>query len=223
MTEETSNTEVAKSSKKVIEVLEVQMTDGRVVTFPGKRKVQKETLIDASLTLASDREGEYGLCLDEGAVSIRMDFRNGETRTIPLPLSLLLQFAGHGAEQKFGDELASPADKPLSEADMVIAVDDLNAVIQSGKWGKGRATGGGSVSGASVVVQAICEATGKDLVTVKAYLQKKLDSDSDLTRRALYDSFRVAGTKTGEIIARIEAAELAKKAKVNADDELALI
>ena len=52
------------------------------------------------------------------------------------------------------------------------------------------------------------------------YLQKKLDSDKDLTRRALYDSFRVAGTKTGIIIKRLEEAKLAKTAKVDADAEL---
>ena len=217
MTEETSNTEV--KAKKVTEVAEVTMTDGRVVSFPGKRKVQKDVIIDENQVVLKDSS----IKILEGAVSIRMDFRNGDTRTYSPPLSLLLQFAGHGIAQKYGDELASPADKPLSEADMVIAVDDLDATIQSGKWGKGRASGGGSVSGASVVIQAICEATGKDLTTVKAYLQKKIDSDPDLTRKALYDSFRVAGTKTGEIIARIEAAALAKNARVNADEELTLI
>lgn len=217
MTEEIN---AESTAKKVTAVVDVTMTDGRVVAFPGKRKVQKEALLDTS-KFYTDAGG--ALTVEDGAVSIRMDFRNGETRTIPLPLSLLLDFAGHGGLQKFGDELASPADKPMSEADMVIAIDDLNAVIQSGKWGKGRATGGGSVSGASIVVQAICEATGKDLATVKAYLQKKLDSDPDLTRKALYDSFRVAGTKTGEIIARIEAANLQKNAKVDADAELASI
>ena len=56
---------------------------------------------------------------------------------------------------------------------------------------------------------------------VKAYLQKKLDGDAALTRRALYDSFRVAGTKTGVIIKRMEEAKLAKTAKVDADAELA--
>jgi hypothetical protein len=66
------------------------------------------------------------------------------------------------------------------------------------------------------------EATGKDVATVKAYLQKKLDADSALTRRALYDSFRVAGTKTGVIIKRMEDAKLAKVAKVDADAELAM-
>jgi len=206
-------------TKSKTEYQEVTLTDGRKVSFPGKRKVSKETLIDANLITV---EGD-AMQLQAGAVSIRMDFRNGETRTIPLPLSLLAQFAGHGAEQKFGDELATTADKPLSEEDMVLAIDDLSAQIAAGNWGKARASGGGGVSGASVVVQAICEATGKDLATVKNYLQKKLDSDPALSRRALYDSFRVAGTKTGEIVARLEAAKTAKTAKVDADAELALV
>jgi len=199
------------------EYTKVLMKDGREVVFAGKRKVNKETLIDEGKI-----EVEGGVMqLTEGAVSIRMDFRNGDTRTYPLPLSLLAQFAGHGGEQKFGDELASPADKPLSEEDMVIAVDDLNSEIQKGNWGKGRAAGGGGVSGASVVVQAIMEATGKDLATVKAYLDKKIAATEGLTRRALYDSFRVKGTKTGVIIERIEAEKLAKTAKVDADAALA--
>ena len=192
------------------------MSDGRVVQFAGKRKVLKETLLDESkIEVAGDV-----IQLSAGAISVRMDFRNGTSRVIALPLSLLAQFAGHGAEQKFGDELASPADKPMTEEDMVLAIDDLNHEIQQGKWGKGRAAGGGGVSGASVVVRAIMEATGKDEATVKAYLQKKLDGDTALTRRALYDSFRVAGTKTGIIIKRMEDEKLAKTAKVDADAEL---
>ena len=205
------------TSKSKTEYTQVQMTDGRTVQFAGKRKVNKETVIDANLIAV---EGDV-MQIQVGAISVRMDFRNGDTRTLPLPLSLLAQFAGHGGEQKFGDELATTADKPLSEDDMVIAIDDLNALIQAGKWGAGRASGGGGVSGASVVVQAIMEATGKDQVTVKAFLQKKLDADKDLSRRALYDSFRVAGTKTGVIIKRLEEAKLAKTAKVDADAELA--
>jgi hypothetical protein len=204
-----------ETKKSATEYTDVTLTDGRVVKFPGKQKVSKEVLIDDTLI--------DGGTFAEGAVAIRMDFRNGDTRTIPVPLSLLARFAGHGASQKFGDELATTADKPLSEEDMVLAIDDLAAQIAAGNWGKTRASGGGGVSGASVVVQAICEATGKDLATVKAYLQKKLDSDPALSRRALYDSFRVAGTKTGEIVARLEAAKTAKTAKVDADAELALM
>lgn len=211
-----SDEQVVATPKSKTEYTPVTMSDGRVVQFAGKRKVLKETLIDESKIAI---EGDV-IQLQAGAISIRMDFRNGASRTYPLPLSLLAQFAGHGGEQKFGDELASPADKPMSEEDMVIATDDLNHEIQQGKWGKGRASGGGGVSGASVVVRAIMEATGKDEATVKAYLQKKLDSDPALTRRALYDSFRVAGTKTGVIIKRLEEEKLAKTAKVDADAEL---
>lgn len=211
------NDEVKVPAKKTTEYLEVAMTDGRKVSFAGKRKVVKETVLDESKIVV---EGDV-MQVQAGAISIRMDFRNGETRLMPLPLSLLARFAGHGAEQKYGDELATTADKPLTEEDMVLAIDDLNAQIQAGKWGAGRASsGGGGVSGASIVVQAICQATGKDLATVKAYLQKKLDVDEGLTRRALYDSFRVAGTKTGIIIKALEEAKLAKTAKVDADEAL---
>jgi len=213
-----SDEQVVETSKKSkTEVLSVTMGDGRVVGFAGKRKVNKETLIDESKITVDGNLVQ----LEAGAISIRMDFRNGETRTYALPLSLLARFAGHGAEQKYGDELASPADKPLSEDDMVLATDDLDARIQSGEWGRGRAEGGGGVSGASIVVKAIMEVTGKDIATVKAFLQKKLDGDKELSRRALYDSFRVRGTKTGEVIARLEEEKRSKEAVLNADDAVA--
>lgn len=201
-------------AKPKTEVLAVTMTDGRVVNFAGKRKLNKETVIDASKVEIDEAAGI--LQLSAGAVSIRMDFRNGDTRLIPLPLSLLAQFAGHGGEQKFGDNLASPADKPLSEEDMVIATDELAGEIAKGKWGKGRAEGGGAVSGASIVVKAIMEVSGKSIEVVKAFLEKKLAADANLTRRALYDSFRVAGTPTGIVIKRMEEEKLAKTAKVDA-------
>lgn len=209
-------TQEAVATKSKTEYTKVTLTDGREVQFAGKRKVNKETLIDESLIVV---DGDV-MQISAGAISVRMDFRNGDTRTYPIPLSLLAKFTGHGGEQKFGDELATTADKPLSEDDMVLAVDALYSEIEKGSWGKGRAAGGGGVSGASIVVQAICEATGKDLATVKAYLEKKLAADPDLTRRALYDSFRVATTKTGQIIKRLEEAKLAKTAKVDADAEL---
>jgi len=214
-----NNTAAATPARPKTEYLEVTMEDGRKVSFAGKRKLNKETLIDDT-KVETDESGNV-MQISAGAVSIRMDFRNGATRTFPVPLGMLLKFAGHGAEQKYGDELASPASNPLSEEDMVLAVEDLDKEIQAGNWGKGRAAGGGGVSGASVVVQAIMEATGKDLATVKDYLDKKIASTEGLTRRALYDSFRVAGTKTGIIIKRIEDEKLAKTAKVDADAALA--
>lgn len=211
-----SEEQATPAAKSKTEYTTVKMSDGREATFAGKRKVNKETVIDDSKIII---EGDV-MQIQSGAVSVRMDFRNGDTRLIPLPLSLLARFAGHGGEQKFGDELATTADKPLSEEDMVIAIDDLNTEIQQGKWGRGRAAGGGGVSGASIVVQAIMEATGKDLATVKAYLDKKIASTEGLTRQALYASFRVKGTKTGQIIERLESEKVAKASKVDADQEL---
>ena len=215
---ETAVTSTATAKRPATEYTKVTMEDGREVIFAGKRKVNKETLIDESKIAM---EGDI-VQFSSGAVSIRMDFRNGKTRTFPLPLALLAQFAGHGGEQKYGDELASPADKPLSEDDMVIAVEDLDTEIQKGNWGRARSSGGG-VSGASIVVQALMEATGKDQAAIKAYLDKKIASTEGLTRQALYASFRVPGTKTGAIIARLEAEKAAKSSKVDADAELANI
>jgi hypothetical protein len=205
-------------AKSKTEYTAVTLEDGRAVQFPGKRKVLKETLIDASKIELDEASGIVQI--QAGAISIRMDFVNGATRSYPLPLGLIARFAGHGGEQKYGDELATTADKPLSPEDMVIAVDDLDSEIQKGNWGKGRAAGGGGVSGASTVIQAIMEATGKDLATVKAYLDKKIASTEGLSRQALYASFRVEGTKTGEIIKRLEAGKVAKAAKVDADEAL---
>ena len=217
--------EAQVATKSKTEYFPVKMTDGRTVQFAGKRKVNKETLIDETKIAV---EGDI-IQLEPGAVSIRIDFRNGETRTIPLPLSLLARFAGHGGEQKFGDELATPADKPLSEDDMVLAIDALNDQIQAGKWGVGRAAGGGGVSGAGIVVRAVMEVTGKDLATVKKYFADKVDAealkpeDQRVTLRDMYNSFRVQGTKTGIVIARMEAEKIAKSAKIDADSELAKV
>jgi hypothetical protein len=221
MSNEAETTVATAAKRPATEYTNVEMADGRKVVFAGKRKVNKETLIDESKIAIDEASGIVQF--SAGAVAVRMDFRNGKTRTFPLPLTLMAQFMGHGAEQKYGDELASPADKPLSEDDMVIAVEDLDTEIQKGNWGKGRASGGGGVSGASIVVQAIMEATGKDQATVKAYLDKKIASTEGLTRQALYASFRVPGTKTGAIIARLEAEKAAKTSKVDADAELASV
>lgn len=212
--------EETKVSKPKTEVTQVAMTDGRTVGFAGKRKLVKETLIDEGKIVL---DGET-VCLQAGAVSIRMDFVNGETRLFALPISLLAKYAGHGAEQKFGDELAAPADKQLSPEDMVVAVDDLYARHQAGNWSATREAGDG-FSGASVVIRALMEATGKAQEVVKAFLQKKLDAavarGEKLSRKELYDSFRAPGTKTAVIIDRLEKEKLAKNVRVDADAELA--
>jgi hypothetical protein len=95
----------APKAKTPREAVVVKMADGRDVEFVGKRKLLKESLID-----------EAGK-----KVSVRLDFRNGKTILFACPDSLLLRAAGHGLEQKLGDETAG-AEKV---DDMVIEVDDL--------------------------------------------------------------------------------------------------
>ena len=190
-----------KPKKAPVEVTTVKMSDGREVGFAGKRKMLKNPV-----------EGEGG------QVGVRFDFLNGETRTVMISPSdkLFGRFAQHGLSQKIGDETAGD-DKV---EDCVLHVDAIIERLGKDEWGVERSGAGDGFSGASVVIRAIMEATGKDLAFVKDYLEKKLAADPDLTRRALYDSFRVASTKTGQIIKRLEEAKLAKTAKVDADAEL---
>jgi len=210
---------MAEAKTKTV-VTEVTLEDGRKVGFAGKRKMDKNIIYDRSkISVDGDT-----VILQKGAVALRVDYLSGQTRTFTVPTSLFAEFAGHGISQKYGDECATTADKPLSPEDMVTAMEDLDAQIQQGHWRVER-EGGGAVSGASIVVKAIMEASGKDLETVKAFIQKLLDradaAGNKPTRKQVYDSFRKADTKTGKIIARLEAEKLAKETVLDADAELA--
>lgn len=204
------------ASKSKTVYTEVVLTDGTKEQFAGKRKVNKSTIIDPALI---EQAGDT-LQLQAGAVKVRMAFRNGEVRLIPLNLALLAQYAGHGGEQKFGDELAAPADKPLSEDDMVLAIDELAALHAKGQWGVGRAEGGGGVSGASVVIKALMEYLDKPVDVVKAYIEKRIEGTPGLTRQALYASFRAGDTPIKVIIERMESEKAAKESKLDAGAEL---
>lgn len=204
------NAQVAKEEKAAkpkTEVTQVKMSDGRTVDFAGKRKMLKEVTVGA-----------------DGSVEVRFDFRNGESRLVStqgLSAEIQYQALGHGLSQKIGDETAGEADLD----DMVVAVDSIIERLTKGEWNSRKAEGD-SFSGASVVIKAICEATGKDVDFVKKFLQGKLDAAESagqkLTRKALYDSFRAPGTKTAAIIERLEAEKRAKTVgAVKADDLLA--
>lgn len=196
----TEATEV-KAKKAAPEVTAVTMGDGRVVNFTGKAQLNKEVV----------EEGD-------APVGVRFDFRNGESRYFDLyTTKLLAQLAAHGAKQKIGDETAGISDVD----DMVVAIDAMLERLAKGDWSKARAAGDG-FSGASVVIRAVAEATGKSVADVKAFLDGKLAAaeakGEKLTRKDLYDSFRKPGTKTGEIIARLENEKKAKAAKFDGDD-----
>ena len=203
------------TTKSKTEYTEVTLTDGRVVQFAGKRKVLKETIVDKSKIEVADGVVQFS----EGAISLRIDFRNGETRTLPLPVSL-----------------ASSASDPMSEDDMVLAIDDLYTTIAKGEWSRTREGGGGGVAGASIVLRAIMEINnvgrpenGKpvlDIAAVKTYINGLLEKEAAkpeaerLGRRDFYKAFRNPATALGKRIKELEDAKAAKSVKV--DGEVAL-
>ena len=175
--------EAVQKEVKSKEVESVKMSDGRMVDFVGKRKLLKETIIDGS------------------NVSIRLDFRNGETRLFDISNSPhFLRFAGHGAEQKYGDETAGTDDVD----DMTLDVDALHERLQSGDWTTKRE--GGGMGGTSVLMKALMELSGKTVEQVKAFLTGK----SQAEKMALRSSSQLKS-----IVDRLEAEKMSKAAKVD--------
>jgi hypothetical protein len=180
----------AKKSEPVVET--VTMQDGRIVEFAGKRKLQKESFVTA-----------------EGAVQVRLDFRNGETRLFTLPPAMVSKFAAHGAEQKLGDEIAGLDDIE----DCVLATDTLIDRLYNGEWSVKREANG--MAGTSVLVRALVEHTGKTVEAIKAFLANKSQAEKVALR---------SNPKIKPIVERIEAEKAAKKTNINTDtmlDELA--
>lgn len=173
----------------------VKMADGRIVDFPGKRKLQKESFVNP-----------------DGSVAVRLDFRNGETRTVRLRNDMMLKYAAHGAEQKLGDEIAGVEDVD----DAVIAIDELVSRLDAGEWTQKREAGAG-ISGTSILLRAIVEVTGKPIEKVKEYLKGKTQAE----KMALRES-----AKFRDVVKRLEAEKESKRQKIDVaplEEELANI
>lgn len=171
---------------KVETVIEtVTMEDGRIVEFAGKRKLLKSSTVSA-----------------EGSVAVRLDFRNGQTRTFTIPGNLLAKFAAHGAEQKLGDEIAGLDDTE----DCVMAMDELIDRLYNGEWGVKREANG--MAGTSVLARALCERTGKTREQIKAFLAGKTQADKVALRNS---------AKIKPIIDRLESEKISKKSAVDID------
>lgn len=181
----------AAAAKGKVQYATVKMDDGRVVEFAGKRKMLKESIIK-----------------DDGALQVRLDFLNGETRLFTLPTSLVAKFAVHGAEQKLGDEIAGLEDV----GDCVMAVDELMDRLAKGEWGVTRKPGAG-MAGTSVLARALVEHSGKPIDVIKTFLAGK----SQAEKVALRQNAAIA-----PIVARLEA-EKTKKVNTNAIDTDALL
>lgn len=180
--------EAATKQKASVET--VLMSDGRKVDFVGKRKMLKETIIEGT------------------AVAVQLDFRNGETRKFSIPDSLLLKAAGHGWEQKLGDQTAGTEDVE----DMILDVDKLyNDALSKGVWSTQREPGS-SMAGTSVLMQALVEASGKSKEEIRAYLDNKSQAEKAALRQS---------AKLLPIIQRIEAEKAAKNSKVDVGAQLA--
>jgi len=138
----------------------VTMTDGRVVEFSTKQKLDKTSTIEGN------------------SVTTRLDFRNGETRSFSIPPELLTRFAAHGAEQKLGDAIAGEE----ATEDGVLAVDDLIAQLTAGEWSVRRKAG--AFAGTSVLIQALVSVSGKSVEDIRAYLSNKTQEEKLALRRS---------------------------------------
>lgn len=176
-------------AKQETVVESITMKDGRVVDFTGKRKAQKETLIQ------------------DGRVTVRIDFRNGETSLFTVPEAMLLKFAGHGAEQKLGDAMAGIE----AVDDCQMAVDELIDQLYNGEWNARKESSG--FNGASILLKALCETTGKDVATVKAFLGKKTHAE----KLALRNSAKIK-----PVVERLEAEKAARSKAGQGVDTAAL-
>jgi len=186
---------------KETEVKSVHMNDGRTQDFSGKRQVTSE-----------------GFVLDDGKIKLVTDFSNGQTLTTILPLELKDKAAAHGLKQKIHDSFAGEK----NVGDMYEAANAIKQQIETGEWNAKREAGG--FSGASLVLQALVEYTGKTMEQVRVFLQNKLEagknSEPPLTRQALYASFR-KNQKIREIITKLETARDEKEGTADADAALA--
>lgn len=164
----------------------VQMADGRTVEFNKKQKLVKTSTIG-----------------DDGSISVRLDFSNGETRNFVMRPDMVSRFAAHGAEQKLGDAIAGESNID----DAVIAVDDLISRLDNGEWTITRQAG--SFAGTSILIKALMEASGKSVDEIKGFLANKSQAEKLALRRS---------EKLRPIVERLEA-EKASTSKNQVDTD----
>lgn len=161
----------------------VKMEDNRVVEFAGKRKLLKSSFVT-----------------EDGRVQTRLDFRNGATRLFTVPTAMVAKFAGHGAEQKLGDEIAGLDDVD----DCVIAIDELIDRLYNGEWGVKREANG--LAGTSVLLKALVEYSGKTRDEIAAFLKDRTQAEKMALR---------INPAVKAIVDRLEAEKTSKGAKVD--------
>lgn len=189
----------AETTKKETQVETVTMKDGKIVDFAGKRKMLKETTIGA-----------------DGTVTTRLDFRNGEFRVFTIPAAMLAKFAGHGAEQKLGDETAGLDDV----GDCVLAVDELIDRLYNGEWSIKRE--GSGMAGTSILLKALVEHTGKTVEQIKRFLSGDPTAVPPVPAKTQAEKIALRNNpKIKPIIERLESEKVSKGPAVDTDALLA--
>jgi len=181
-------TEAAKTpAASKTEKTPITMSDGRIVDFTAKQKLVKESLINP----------------ETGVIITRLDFRNGQTRSLTIPENMILRFAAHGAEQKLGDAIAGEKDFD----DAVLAVEALIKRLEEGEWNVAREAG--AFTGTSILLRALVEVSGKTVEQIKAFLDTKSAAEKLALRRS---------AKLEPTIKKLEAEKAAKSGnKIDTD------
>ena len=162
--------------------VEVQMEDGSTVEFTEKQRFVK----------TSEYDGNFG--------QVRFDFANGKVRTFNIPADLRMRLACHGAEDKIGSECSGLADVD----DCVLAVEGMIARLEKGDWNKEREKSG--LAGASTLIRALVEHSGKPVETIKTFLAGKTHAE----KIALRDDPAIR-----PIVDRLEAEKKKKAASID--------
>ena len=161
----------------------VTMDDGRTVEFAGKRKMLKTPLFN-----------------EDGTVTVRLDFVNGESRYHTPHPDLIKNFIAHGIEQKLGDEISGVDDIE----DCILAIDALLERLEQGTWGIKRESNG--VAGVSVLAKALVEVSGKPIAVIKEFLMKRTHGEKMALR---------ADPAIKAVLERLEADKVSKKNNVD--------
>ena len=184
--EQTTNKLIKRSSKMSEQTgTVVEMEDGGSEVFGGKKKMLKDTRI-----------------AEDGSIATKLSFSNGRVISFTIPADMILRFAAHGVDQKFGDEIAGLGDID----DCVLAIEELADRIAKGEWSMKRESSG--LGGTSVLAKALMEMTGKDAQQVKEFLAGKNQAEKLALRN---------NPKVQPFVAKIEAAKTNKGAGIDTE------
>jgi len=190
---------------------QVTLTDGRAVTFAGKKQIDKAFKVD-----------------DQGNIEFTFDFVNGETRSLVIENDdpIILNLAGHGGLQKLGDEMAAGKDVPLEDRivwldELVGRLSDRTKTVDERWYSSERGGGGGGVRGMANLIKALMELNDQSLEEVKDGIEAAIKR-LNVTKQGFGDAMS-ANNKVKPIIERLEKERLAKVAPIDTSAELAAL